>query len=161
MRSITTLLAATTLGLGLGGPGQASGVGGDGYTVRSGDSLGKIARRCGQSVDAILAANPEVKNPRHLKIGQDLAMPGANRTVAAETPGAEAVETVLKGRIFAGRWCALIETKEGEVFGLASSRHSFRSDTIVEVKGRKIADQECGQTYTIAVSDLSNAGLNF
>ena len=162
MRSIIAALVATILVAGLPGEGHAKDDCGADYTIRSGDSLGKVARRCGHTVKSILAANPEIKDPGRISVGQSIALPG-HAAVARETSvdAATTEETVLKGRIFAGRWCALIETAEGEIFGLASPKHSFRSDTIVEIKGRKIGGTDCGQTHTIAVSELSNAGLKF
>jgi len=45
------------------------------YTVQSGDWLYKIARNCGVSVAALIAANPNI-NPNVLSPGQQLNMPG-------------------------------------------------------------------------------------
>ena len=44
------------------------------HVVRSGETLGAIARRYGSSVDAIMAAN-HIKNARRLQIGQSLVVP--------------------------------------------------------------------------------------
>ena len=44
------------------------------YTIKSGDSLAKIARANGVSLADIEAANPGV-DPRHLKIGQKINLP--------------------------------------------------------------------------------------
>lgn len=49
----------------------------DTYQVARGDTLTKIAARCGTTVKAILAANPEVTDPRKLKIGHTLVVPRA------------------------------------------------------------------------------------
>jgi LysM repeat protein len=58
------------------GEGPAPGtVSSDGtYTVKSGDSLAKIARANGISLSDLKAANPEV-DPKHLKIGQKINLP--------------------------------------------------------------------------------------
>jgi LysM repeat protein len=58
------------------GEGSAPGtVSSDGtYTVKSGDSLAKIARANGVSLADIKAANPDV-DPKHLKIGQKINLP--------------------------------------------------------------------------------------
>jgi LysM repeat protein len=45
------------------------------YTVRSGDTLGAIARQFGTSVAAIEAANG-IADPRRIQIGQVLRIPG-------------------------------------------------------------------------------------
>lgn len=46
------------------------------YTIQSGDTFAKIAQRNGMSVQALLNANPSV-DPRHLKVGQTIALPAA------------------------------------------------------------------------------------
>lgn len=163
MRSVAKILTGVVMVLAIETPAGASDHCGASYTIRAGDSLGKVARRCGHSFETILAANPEIRNPSRISIGQRIAMPDSAHADVSDTVSVTEPleETILKGRIFAGRWCALIETAEGEVFGLASPRHSFRSDTLVEVKGRLIGGNECGQHRTIMVSDLSNAGLKF
>ena len=52
-------------------PGQC----GDTYTVQPGDWLSRIARRCGTSVDAIVAANPSITDPSIIQPGQVLELP--------------------------------------------------------------------------------------
>jgi len=46
------------------------------YTVKSGDTLGKIAERNGTTVSEIMKANPQIKNPNQIGVGQQLNMPG-------------------------------------------------------------------------------------
>ncbi|HRO27320.1 MAG TPA: LysM peptidoglycan-binding domain-containing protein [Luteimonas sp.] len=50
---------------------------GDRYTVRSGDTLGAIAMRHGTSVDALMRANPQIRNRDLIFPGQQLALSGA------------------------------------------------------------------------------------
>ena len=82
---------------------------GSNYTVRSGDTLGRIARRCGTTVKDIMKAMPEL-NPSRLRIGQEIIIPnGAVSAAKSEetakidgtTTDAAAIattpETVLKG----------------------------------------------------------------
>jgi LysM repeat protein len=52
------------------------------YTVQSGDWLYKIARNCGVSVSALIAANPNI-NPNVLTPGQQLNMPAQGPTPAS------------------------------------------------------------------------------
>jgi LysM repeat protein len=55
------------------------------YTVRSGDVLGRISENHGIRLHQLLAANPGV-NPRRLKIGTVLSIPGAPGSAPAEAP---------------------------------------------------------------------------
>ncbi len=60
------------------------------YAVVDGDTLWAVARRLGVSSDALAAANPGV-DPRHLTIGQSLALPdGASPAPAATLAKADA-----------------------------------------------------------------------
>lgn len=46
------------------------------YVVQPGDWLARIARRCGTSVEALLAANPQITDPGLVRPGQVLQIPG-------------------------------------------------------------------------------------
>ena len=50
---------------------------GDTVTVQRGDTLSRIASRCGVKVDQILRANPSITNPNLIHPGQVIIMPGA------------------------------------------------------------------------------------
>jgi len=45
------------------------------YKVQSGDTLGKIAEDAGVSMDAIMRANPNIKNRNLIRVGQDIIIP--------------------------------------------------------------------------------------
>lgn len=45
------------------------------YVVKRSDTLSGIARRFGTSVRAILAANPHIKDPNVIRVGQRLVIP--------------------------------------------------------------------------------------
>lgn len=62
------------------GPGQGCG---DRYVVQQGEWLAQIARKCNTTVDAILAANPDVANPSLVYPGQVLNMPSPETPVEA------------------------------------------------------------------------------
>lgn len=59
------------------------------YNVVSGDCLWKIARRNGVSLQALIAANPQIKNPDLIFPGQKINIPGQGNAVsgpATSTP---------------------------------------------------------------------------
>jgi spore germination protein len=43
--------------------------------VQTGDTLGAIARKFGVTVQAILAANPNITDPTYVKVGQTILIP--------------------------------------------------------------------------------------
>jgi len=45
------------------------------YKVKEGDSLSKLARARGITIEDIMAANPNIKNPNKIKLGQKLKIP--------------------------------------------------------------------------------------
>lgn len=51
-------------------------------TVSSGDTLVRIAQRCNTTVDALLAANPQIADPNRLLVGQVLTVPGVTNPAA-------------------------------------------------------------------------------
>lgn len=56
--------------------------------IRPGDTLGAIARRCDSSVPALLRTNPQITDPRRLRVGARLRLPDPS-------PPAEATPTVM------------------------------------------------------------------
>jgi LysM repeat protein len=68
------------------------------YTVQQGDWIYKIARNCGVSPSAIIAANPGI-NPNAIKPGQLLNMPGPGATPVPGAPQAACTgtHTVVSG----------------------------------------------------------------
>jgi LysM repeat protein len=57
--------------------------GGQTYTVKSGDYLGKIAGAYGLTVGDIVSANPGL-NPDKINVGQVLNIPNVNKTPSKE-----------------------------------------------------------------------------
>jgi LysM repeat protein len=70
------------------------------YTVRSGDTMSGIASRNGVSLGALESANPQVKNPNMIYVGQRLNLPGHSGTVS----GPSAPTNTVGGNV--GQWIA-------------------------------------------------------
>lgn len=70
------------------GPAAAQARCGDAVTVSPGDTLYRIASRCGTTIPALLAANPQIGDPDRIMVGARLEMPGdrAGRERASRQP---------------------------------------------------------------------------
>jgi lipoprotein-anchoring transpeptidase ErfK/SrfK len=69
------ILAALTLAaFGLPHTALAQAECGEEVIVARGDSLSKIARRCGTTVDYLLEMNPDITNPSRIRVGQRIAL---------------------------------------------------------------------------------------
>ena len=69
----------TLVGLGgLGAVGVAGylgrGKGGGSYSVKSGDTLSQIAKKQGTTLKSLLAANPGIKDPNKIRVGQKIKL---------------------------------------------------------------------------------------
>ena len=56
-------------------PSAAPSTGPTTYSVKQGDTMTSIARAHGVDVNALIAANPQIKNPNSLNIGDKLTIP--------------------------------------------------------------------------------------
>ena len=75
--ALATVGAATIPFLGGKGPGPAvagSDKASGSYKIKSGDTLSQIAKRRGTTLKALLAANPQIKNPNKIRVGQKIKM---------------------------------------------------------------------------------------
>jgi LysM repeat protein len=70
---------APTAGAGAAAPQAAAGSGD--YTIKSGDTLARIAKKNGVSLKALRAANPKYATTDHIRVGDKLVIPA--RTEAA------------------------------------------------------------------------------
>jgi putative chitinase len=57
------------------------------YVIRSGDTLSGIAQRTGNTVNGLLSANPQIKNPNLIYAGQSLNLPGGGNNNPTEMDG--------------------------------------------------------------------------
>lgn len=82
-KTITTLskllvvTAILVISLGFVNPAAAQAACGDSVTVVRGDTLRKIADRCDTTVDALMRANPQIKDRNLIYPGQVFVLPGA------------------------------------------------------------------------------------
>lgn len=56
------------------------------YTVKSGDTLSKIAQRNGVSLVQLLQANPQITNPNDIKVGQVITLPNGTSSTDITQP---------------------------------------------------------------------------
>ncbi|HKG81488.1 MAG TPA: LysM domain-containing protein, partial [Pyrinomonadaceae bacterium] len=56
------------------------------YTVKSGDTLSRIAMRNGVSLAQLLQANPQISNPNNIKVGDIISVPNAEVTTENTKP---------------------------------------------------------------------------
>jgi nucleoid-associated protein YgaU len=57
------------------------------YTVAKGDTMSKIAKKFGLTIEQLMAANPKVKNPDRIKEGQQLTIPAPEVSGATDSGG--------------------------------------------------------------------------
>ena len=59
------------------------------YKVKAGDTLSKIAKRNGTSLARLLMANPKIKNPDMIRVGQVINLPDTGTTTTTPTKTAQ------------------------------------------------------------------------
>ena len=47
------------------------------YVIKKGDTLSKVANKFAVELDALLAANPAIKDPNKISLGQEIVIPTA------------------------------------------------------------------------------------
>jgi LysM repeat protein len=77
------IASAAALGLSALTSADANTLCGDSVRVRSGDTLAEIGARCGLSVEAVLALNPQIRDPDRIDRGMLINLPGGPMPPAA------------------------------------------------------------------------------
>lgn len=72
---VSALIETAAQTAGKAAQSAAAGTSGGTYTVVRGDTLWGIARRCGVTLAALLAANPQIRNPNYITVGQVVKLP--------------------------------------------------------------------------------------
>ena len=70
------------------------------HTMQRGDTLGELARAHGLSLDELMAANPEIRDPKKVQVGQVINVPQAAEAQPTRAPvNAEASREVASSRL--------------------------------------------------------------
>lgn len=73
------------------------------YTVKKGDTLSAIAKRYNTTVEKIVTANPQIKNPNTIYVGQVINIPIATMQSSTSATASEKVyHTVQRGETLSG-----------------------------------------------------------
>lgn len=125
-----------------------TGGGSSSYSVQSGDTLSEIARRNNTTVEALMAANPNITNANNIQAGADINIPGGSGggvRGAAPTGIRNFMATSVIGRV-AG-WANGLNPQEdsSEVIG---NRQVYTSED-----GMQYSFNALGMPYEVTVQD--------
>ncbi|HXU39402.1 MAG TPA: LysM peptidoglycan-binding domain-containing protein [Blastocatellia bacterium] len=98
------------------------------HEVRSGETLSGIAERNGITLDALLAANPAIKDPNRIQIGQVIIIPGQS-----EATGDEPVEENVDGTDPSTPQSPADDTEESRSIFLGFDRLEYPGDAFMRV----------------------------
>lgn len=65
------------------------------YTIKAGDTLSKIASRNGTTLAALLQANPQIKDPNKIKVGDELNLPNGSGVPVGSTDNTKPLPSVV------------------------------------------------------------------
>lgn len=112
---------------------------GGSYTIKSGDTLAKISRKTGASVQTLTRLNG-IKDPTKLRIGQKLKLPGAPApAIAKSSPAPEAKSSA-----------DTYVVRNGDTFYSIARKHNVATESLVAANpGIKPAELRTGQLIRI------------
>lgn len=120
----------------------ASNSGGGTHVVRAGDTLGEIAEQYGTSAKALMSANG-IRNPRTIRVGQKLRVPGT--AVVAST-----ASTKPEARTAKATASTQHVLRSGETVGALARRYGVSSQAILDANGiRDPRGLQIGRTLKI------------
>lgn len=134
------------------------------YVVQAGDILGRIAVKHGVSRQAILDANPSIKDPNKLKIGQKIKIPprGTGITDKPKTSKKAATAPKAKKTLPAKDGYTVYTVKKGDILGRIAKANRTTQKAILEANGLADANRiiEGQQLYIPAPGAKAAAGDN-
>jgi membrane-bound lytic murein transglycosylase D len=111
------------------------------HCLRSGETVGAVAKRYGISTQALLKAN-NIRDPRRLSVGQALVIPG----LAPE----EETEAVSVARTAPRTAPLTYRIRSGETLGMVASRHGMSAAALARYNGiRNVNRVRVGQAIQI------------
>lgn len=102
------------------------------YTIKEGETLGKIAKLEGIGVNDLLAANPGL-DPKRLKIGQEIQIPVGGAGAGASAPAPEPTGRPAEGSFYTvkkGDTLSKIARAQGTTVTALKQANNLASDTI-------------------------------
>ena len=126
---------------------------GDTYTVKSGDYLTKIAKTCEVTYDALLKANPEIKDPNKIYAGQVIRIKASASLPGVPVTGTQEYVVVKGDTLFK------IATRYGTtVVNLMKLNPEIKDASKIYV-GQKLRVPTSGSTTVTAQVNLSSTSL--
>lgn len=115
------------------------------YVVQPGDILGRIAIKHGVSRQSILDANPSIKNPDKLKVGQKLKIPARGTGITdrpkVSKPAAAPAAAKPKKALPAKDGFTVYTVKKGDILGRIAKAHGTTQKAILAANDIKNADR--------------------
>jgi len=124
------------------------------YTVQSGDFPGSIAQKFGIKTDDLMAANPQVTDPKKLRIGQVLTIPGGGSAPDPVEPAPTITSTSTSTSTgSARRPTSTSSTESADMWGSGTSSTSTTPTTSTTAKAgeRTYTVREGDDVYSVAV----------
>ncbi len=119
------------------------------YTVKSGDTLAKIARKNGTTAQALARQNG-IKDPTRLSIGQKIKLPGSTAAAAAAAPAPAAAPSPVPGS-------DTYIVRDGETFYSIARKHSVSPESLVDANpGIKPSELRTGQLIRLNAKSASS-----
>ena len=132
------------------------------YVVQAGDILGRIAAKHGVSRQAILDANPSIKDPNKLKIGQKIKIPprGTGITDKPKTAKKAVAAPKAKKTLPAKDGYIVYTVKKGDILGRIAKANNTTQKAILEANSLADANRiiEGRQLYIPAPGAKAAAG---